>query len=64
MKQGENLKKQIDEDEFLAKWSPVKAHLCKQQATALLNKIFTSQAFHNSIDLSTLGGGKLTMVDD
>ena len=65
-------KKQLDEAEgtdaeadFQAVWTPVKAYLCKNLATSILNKLFLSQAFHNGIDFSTaFAPGKLTMLDE
>ena len=65
LKQAVTMEKQMEEDEFLAVWTPVKAHLSKQVAASLLNKLIMSQAFHNSIDFTVaFAPGKLTTVDD
>ena len=53
LKQADNLKKKIGGDTFNASWAPIKAFLSKNYATNLLNKLFMSQAFHNSIDFAT-----------
>ena len=49
MRQADLFKKQLDEAEgtdaeadFQAVWTPVKAYLCKNLATSILNKLFLS----------------------
>ena len=59
------MRKRMDEDGFIAIWTPVKAYLCKAQGMNLLNKLFMAQAFHNGIDLNTaFQPGKLTTVEE
>ena len=54
-----------DEADFQAVWTPVKAHLCKNLATSILNKLFMAQAFHNGIDFSAaFAPGKLSVQED
>jgi len=65
LKQADNLKKQLDEDEFNAVWTPIKAYLCKSIGSSVLNKLYMTQAFHNGIDFATaFQPGKLTTVNE
>ena len=67
MKQADSMRKSMSEDDeaFEAIWTTVKAYLCKQMATSLLNKLMLSQAFHNGIDFSVaFAPGKLTVVNE
>ena len=62
-----NLRKSdtLNEDQVDAIWNPVKAFLCKNEASSLMNKLITIQAFHNDLDLNRVfQPGQLSMQGD